>query len=132
MSDELHFSTIAETSRLIRARQLSPVEYTDALLQRIEALDLQLNAFITVTADLARKQARRAEAEIMAGDYRGPLHSLPDDTRCEIESASRLTDEDANGLDRITLGGRYAHAGNRDGHRKHPCDKARWQHQPSS
>jgi len=77
MSGELHTLTIAEAAQLIRTRKLSPVEYTDALLKRVEVLDPQLNAFITVTADLARKQARQAEAEIMAGRYRGPLHGIP-------------------------------------------------------
>ena len=77
MNAELHFLTIAEAAQLIRTRKLSPVEYTDALLKRIGLLDSQLNAFITVTADLARKQARQAEAEIMAGRYRGPLHGIP-------------------------------------------------------
>ncbi len=77
MTDELHHLTIAEAARLIRSRKLSPVEYTDALLARIAALEPQLNAFVTVTADLARRQAREAEAEIMTGRYRGPLHGIP-------------------------------------------------------
>ncbi len=77
MNDELHHLTIAAAAQLIRTRKLSPLEYADALLKRIEALDPQLNAFITVTADLAREQARQAEAEIMAGRYRGPLHGIP-------------------------------------------------------
>ncbi len=77
MTGELHYLTIAEASQLIRSRKLSPVEYTTALLNRIEALEPQLNAFITITADLARRQARQAEAEIMSGSYRGPLHGIP-------------------------------------------------------
>ena len=77
MTDELHFLTIAEAAQLIKSRKLSPVEYTDALLKRVVALDSQINAFITVTAELARQQARHAEAEIMAGRYRGSLHGIP-------------------------------------------------------
>lgn len=77
MTNELHFLTIAEAAQLIRTRKLSPVEYTDALLKRVEILDSQLSAFITVTADLARRQAQHAEAEIMAGRYRGPLQGIP-------------------------------------------------------
>ena len=77
MLQQLHFLSIAEASELIRTRKLSPVEYTNALLGRIEALDSQLDAFITVTADVARKQARIAEAEIMTGAYRGALHGMP-------------------------------------------------------
>jgi Asp-tRNA(Asn)/Glu-tRNA(Gln) amidotransferase A subunit family amidase len=77
VTNELHFATIAEASDLIRTRKLSPVEYTNTLLRRIEALEPQLNAFITVTADLARSQARHAEAEIMSARYRGPMHGIP-------------------------------------------------------
>jgi aspartyl-tRNA(Asn)/glutamyl-tRNA(Gln) amidotransferase subunit A len=77
MSQELCFLTVAEASRLIKARKLSPVELTDAYLARIRDLDPQLNAFITVTADLARKQAKAAEREIARGTYRGPMHGIP-------------------------------------------------------
>ena len=77
MKNELHFLTIAEASDLIRARKLSPLEYTEALLKRIETFEPQLSAFITRTFDLARKQARAAEADIAAGRYRGPLHGIP-------------------------------------------------------
>ncbi|MGZ5148356.1 MAG: amidase family protein, partial [Burkholderiales bacterium] len=77
MATDLHLLTIAQASGLIAQRKLSPVEYADALLSRIETFDPQLNAFITVTGDLARKQAREAEAEITAGRLRGPLHGIP-------------------------------------------------------
>ncbi|MCC7487122.1 MAG: amidase [Burkholderiales bacterium] len=75
MSD-LHFLTIAEAAGLIRSRKLSPVELTQAWLRRIESLDDQINAFITVTGELALEQARRAEAEIAAGNHRGPMHGI--------------------------------------------------------
>jgi aspartyl-tRNA(Asn)/glutamyl-tRNA(Gln) amidotransferase subunit A len=74
---DLHFLTIAEAARLIAQRDLSPVDLTAAYLRRIEALDSQLDSFVTVTADLARTQARAAEAEITAGTHRGPLHGIP-------------------------------------------------------
>ena len=74
---ELHFLTIAEAAELIATRKLSPVEYTDALLERIAALDPQLNAFITVTADLARKQARAAEQDIANGRLPRPAARHP-------------------------------------------------------
>jgi aspartyl-tRNA(Asn)/glutamyl-tRNA(Gln) amidotransferase subunit A len=77
MRSELHYLTIAEAADLIRTRKLSPVELTDALLARIETFEPQLNAFITVTADLARSQAQAAEREIGEGRYRGPLHGIP-------------------------------------------------------
>jgi aspartyl-tRNA(Asn)/glutamyl-tRNA(Gln) amidotransferase subunit A len=76
-ASDLHFLGIAEASRLIRAQQLSPLELADALLARIAALEPQLNAFITVTAELARAQARRAQEELASGRYRGPLHGIP-------------------------------------------------------
>ena len=77
MTNELHFLTIADAADLIRTRKLSPVEYTDALLKRIDTFEPQLNAFITRTGELARKQAHAAETEIAAGRYRGPLHGMP-------------------------------------------------------
>jgi Asp-tRNA(Asn)/Glu-tRNA(Gln) amidotransferase A subunit family amidase len=69
--------TLAETSAQIRERKLSSVELTRACLDRIAKLDPQLNAFITVTDDLALQQARQADAEISAGKLRGPLHGVP-------------------------------------------------------
>jgi aspartyl-tRNA(Asn)/glutamyl-tRNA(Gln) amidotransferase subunit A len=71
------FLTIAAASERIRRRELSPVELTRALLERIQALDPQVNAFITVTPELALDQARNAEAEIAAGRSRGALHGIP-------------------------------------------------------
>jgi aspartyl-tRNA(Asn)/glutamyl-tRNA(Gln) amidotransferase subunit A len=68
---------IAEAAHLIETRRLSPVELTDALLARVETLNPRLDAFITVTAELAREQAKQAEAEIAAGRYRGPMHGIP-------------------------------------------------------
>lgn len=77
MSDELHDLTLTEASDLIARRKLSPVEYLEALLSRIEMLEPQINAFITRTFDLARSQAMMAEQEITAGRYRGLLHGIP-------------------------------------------------------
>jgi aspartyl-tRNA(Asn)/glutamyl-tRNA(Gln) amidotransferase subunit A len=75
MSD-LNFMGIAEAAALIEARKLSPVELTQAYLRRIQALDEQINAFITLTGELAIEQARQAEKEIAAGRYRGPMHGI--------------------------------------------------------
>ncbi|HEY7539280.1 MAG TPA: amidase family protein, partial [Methylomirabilota bacterium] len=77
MTTDLHDLSIAALAGLIAARKLSPVELTDALIQRVERFDAQTRAFITPTFDLARRQARAAEAEIAAGRYRGPLHGIP-------------------------------------------------------
>jgi aspartyl-tRNA(Asn)/glutamyl-tRNA(Gln) amidotransferase subunit A len=77
MIGDPHFLTIAEASRKIERRELSPVELTRAFLDRIAAIDPQLNAYLLVTADQAMDQARTAEAEIMAGRWRGPMHGIP-------------------------------------------------------
>ncbi len=69
--------SLEEAATLLRERRVSPVELTEACLARIEAVEPRLNAFVTVTADLARAQARAAEGEIAAGRYRGPLHGIP-------------------------------------------------------
>ncbi|MCA3287473.1 MAG: amidase [Roseomonas sp.] len=69
--------SLAEASAGIAAGTLSPVALTEAALARIAALDPKLNAFITVTADRARRVAAAAEAEIKAGKRRGPLHGIP-------------------------------------------------------
>ena len=77
MSAKLCQLAISDAARLLKSRKLSPVELTDAYLARIETFQPQLDAFITITADLARKQAKKAEREIARGDYRGPLHGIP-------------------------------------------------------
>ncbi|MBC7779336.1 MAG: amidase [Proteobacteria bacterium] len=73
---ELHFIGIAEASELIRTKALSPVEYAQALIARIERHDGALNAFLRFTPEIALADARRAEAEIVAGGWRGPLHGI--------------------------------------------------------
>ena len=77
VATDVLFLPARELGGLIRARKLSPVELIDAYLARIEALNPRTNAFITVTADLARRQAAAAEREIGRGRYRGPLHGIP-------------------------------------------------------
>lgn len=69
--------TIIKVASLIRKRHLSPVELTKAFLERIARLQPTLNAFITITSDLALKQAREAEREISRRRYRGVLHGIP-------------------------------------------------------
>src|SRR5688500_3543226 len=83
--------TIAEASRLIEARKLSPVELVHALLARIETLDPKISSFITVTADHALAQAREAEGEIAKGRYRGPLHGIPFGAKDNYETRGILT-----------------------------------------
>jgi aspartyl-tRNA(Asn)/glutamyl-tRNA(Gln) amidotransferase subunit A len=74
---ELYFITVAEAARRIARRESSPVELTEGCLQRIGAFDDQLQSFVTLTADLARRQAKAAEAEIMRDGPRSPLHGVP-------------------------------------------------------
>lgn len=74
---ELTALTLTEAADLIARGQISPVELTEAHLQRIAWLDQRLVSFITVTAELAMEQARAAEAEIRRGVERGPLHGIP-------------------------------------------------------
>jgi aspartyl-tRNA(Asn)/glutamyl-tRNA(Gln) amidotransferase subunit A len=77
MNTDLHDLPIAELSGLIATRKLSPVELVEALIRRVDEYDAQTHAFITPTFELARRQARQAEAEIAAGRSRGPLHGIP-------------------------------------------------------
>jgi Asp-tRNA(Asn)/Glu-tRNA(Gln) amidotransferase A subunit family amidase len=74
---DLCFTPATELARLIRAREVSPVEIADAVLARIERLNPRLNAFMTVTADLAREQAKAAEARALRGEQVGPLDGIP-------------------------------------------------------
>jgi len=76
MSD-LAYLTVAEAAELLRSKKLSPVEYTKTLLDRIEKHDSRFNAFLRVTPELALEDARRAEAEIARGGWRGPFHGVP-------------------------------------------------------
>ncbi|MDQ1741076.1 MAG: aspartyl-tRNA(Asn)/glutamyl-tRNA(Gln) amidotransferase subunit [Pseudonocardiales bacterium] len=69
--------TIAEAGAALRTRDLSPLELTEAYLRRIERLDPAVNAFITITAERALTDARRATEELLRGQYRGPLHGIP-------------------------------------------------------
>jgi aspartyl-tRNA(Asn)/glutamyl-tRNA(Gln) amidotransferase subunit A len=71
------FTSIVELARHLRRREISPVEITQDCLLRIEQLNPALNAFITVVAESALAEARRAEAEILRGEWRGPLHGVP-------------------------------------------------------
>lgn len=76
MSD-LTFLTIAEASKLIATRQVSPVELTEACLARIEAYDHLLDSFVTLTAERARTEAKAAEATIMASGPVSRMHGIP-------------------------------------------------------
>jgi aspartyl-tRNA(Asn)/glutamyl-tRNA(Gln) amidotransferase subunit A len=98
MSDTgLAFASIGEVGKLFRSRKLSPVELTKLMLSRIERLNPKLNAYITVTAELALAQARKAEAELFAPRGRkgrrdrGPLHGVPISLKDNIHTAGIRT-----------------------------------------
>ena len=71
------FLPVRELADLVRTKELSPVELAETFLRRLNDLGPRFNAVVTVTGERAMEQARRAEAEIMAGGYRGPLHGIP-------------------------------------------------------
>jgi amidase len=77
LPDDLHYKSIREVARLIESKEISPVELTRRMLERIESLDGQLKSYATVTAERALATARQAEQEIVAGNYRGSLHGIP-------------------------------------------------------
>ena len=84
-------TSIAEVSDLLRRKQISPVELTTSCLSRIEELNPTINAFITVMHDSALAQARQAENEIRAGNWRGPLHGVPIGLKDLIDTAGVKT-----------------------------------------
>ncbi|MFZ0922310.1 MAG: amidase, partial [Candidatus Acidiferrales bacterium] len=77
MSSESAYWTIAEAGAQLRRGKLSPVELTQGALSRMEKLNPRLNAFITVTAERALRDAKAAEREMRRGKYRGLLHGVP-------------------------------------------------------
>jgi aspartyl-tRNA(Asn)/glutamyl-tRNA(Gln) amidotransferase subunit A len=75
--NELAYLSIGEAGRLLRRREISPVELTELALARIERWNPGLNAFLTVVEKRARREARIAERETRRGNWRGPLHGIP-------------------------------------------------------
>lgn len=94
---DLAFASIEEVAGLFRKRKLSPVELTKLMLARIERLNPKLNAYITVTAELALAQAKKAEIELLSPrgrkGYRdrGPLHGIPISLKDNIYTAGVRT-----------------------------------------
>ncbi|HWS89351.1 MAG TPA: amidase [Pyrinomonadaceae bacterium] len=77
ISVETLYAPVSELAAQVRARKLSPVELTEAYLQRLETVGKRLNAVAYVMRETALKEARAAEDEIRRGRYRGPLHGIP-------------------------------------------------------
>ena len=75
--NELLKLTISEIAPMIQAREVSPVDITEAALAEAERRQPTLNSFITIMREQAMEQAERAEEELSRGEYRGPLHGIP-------------------------------------------------------
>ena len=74
---DIPFLSAAELSRLIESKEVSPVEATEAYLQRIDELDFKFNAYLTVCREEALQAAREAEKAIVQGNHLGPMHGVP-------------------------------------------------------
>ncbi|WP_063762702.1 amidase [Streptomyces sp. NRRL S-1448] len=83
--------SLADAAEAIAARELSPVELTDSVLERIAEVEGDLGAYVTVSADEARKAATQAEQDIAAGRHRGPLHGIPMTLKDLIDAAGLPT-----------------------------------------
>ena len=88
---EILEQNLTDLSWLIAARKVSALEALEAVLARVRALHDKLNAFITLCDDQARADAKRADQEIAAGSYRGPLHGIPVSIKDLFETAGVLT-----------------------------------------
>ncbi|HEX5419081.1 MAG TPA: amidase [Gammaproteobacteria bacterium] len=88
---DLRAMSIVQAAQCLRARSVSSVELTQAYLAAIERLQPSINAYITVTAELALEQAREREAELAAGRWRGPLHGIPMALKDNIDTAGIRT-----------------------------------------
>lgn len=89
--DDLCCRPLTEAAELVRRREVSPVEVTDAVLDRIERIGPSLNCYITVLADQARRRARELEELLAAGTYLGPLHGIPLSLKDNIATAGVRT-----------------------------------------
>src|ERR1700674_243703 len=76
-TEPLHYSSLRDVARRIQSREISPVELTTRMLDRIAAVDPKLKSYATVMREQALEAAKRAEEEIQRGTYRGPLHGVP-------------------------------------------------------
>ena len=83
--------TISELAPMIQAREVSPVELTEAALEQVDRLQPVLNSFITVLHEQAREQAKEQEAALMRGEYRGPLHGIPIGIKDNIDTGGIRT-----------------------------------------
>ncbi len=89
--DDIAYAPVSRLSRWVERGQLSPVRLTEIYLARIRRFDPRLRAVITSTPGGAMNEARRAEAEILAGRYRGPLHGIPYGVKDLLDTAGVAT-----------------------------------------
>ncbi len=116
-SANLPLMTVSDLAPLLARRDLSPVEVVEAQLSRIERLNPQLNAYLTILADSARDAARQAEQAIIDGNYLGPWHGIPIAVKDLLDSrgirttygstlfTDHIPDRDATSLARLTQAG---------------------------
>ena len=90
-SPDTTWLTLKRAGELLRSRSVSPLDLTEACLKRIEQLNPKLNAFITVTAEQARKDAQAIANEQRQGKWRGPLHGIPIAIKDNIDTAGVRT-----------------------------------------
>jgi aspartyl-tRNA(Asn)/glutamyl-tRNA(Gln) amidotransferase subunit A len=88
---QIPFLSATQLAGLIEAREVSPIEATEAYLERIDQVDGSLNSYITVTAEQALADARQAEQEISSGNYRGPMHGIPVAVKDQFNTKGILT-----------------------------------------
>ena len=88
---EIPFLSATELAGLYRSGEVSPVEATEAYLERIQEIDSKLNSYITVTAERALADAQAAEVEISGGNYRGPMHGIPIAVKDQVYTNGILT-----------------------------------------
>tara|TARA_Y100000588_G_scaffold77243_1_gene80504 strand:- start:6175 stop:7608 length:1434 start_codon:yes stop_codon:yes gene_type:complete len=92
-ANEIALLSATELGAAIKAKQVSPVEAVEAYLERIERLDPTINSYITVMVEEARAEAKQAESDIQAGNYKGPMHGVPIAVKDQIYTKSvRTTD----------------------------------------
>src|SRR5580704_16590489 len=77
ITEDILYASVRQLSGMIRQRQITSTALTEGYLDRLDKLGAKLGAVVTITRDLALEQARKADAEIRAGHYRGPLHGIP-------------------------------------------------------
>ena len=88
---KIFYRDATELARLIRTKELSPVEVVEAHLARISAVNPKVNAVVTLMGEAALKQAKAAEKAVLDGDVLGPLHGVPFSIKDALDTAGVLT-----------------------------------------